>query len=150
MATTLKVINELFDETIEEITNNPENWQSFLKTASMNYKYSFSDQLLIYAQRPNSTACADYDTWNNVFGRYVKGEGIALLTEYNGRPKLRYVWDIKNTHIKYRSNGKKIDLWKIEKNYEEKVINSLKNKYSNLQLENSFSDVIKSISNNLL
>ena len=150
MATTLKVINELFDETIEKITNNSENWQSFLKTASMNYKYSFSDQLLIYAQRPNSTACADYDTWNNVFGRYVKGEGIALLTEYDGRPKLRYVWDIKNTHIKYRSNGKKIDLWKIEKNYEEKVINSLKNKYSNLQLENSFSDVIKSISNNLV
>ena len=119
MATTLKVINELFDETIEEISRDSESWQSFLKTASMNYKYSFSDQLLIYAQSPNSTACADYDTWNNVFGRYVKGEGIALLTEHNGKPRLRYVWDIKNTHIKYHSNGKRIELWKIEKSIED-------------------------------
>ena len=150
MATTLKVINELFDETIEEISRDSENWQSFLKTASMNYKYSFSDQLLIYAQRPNSTACADYDTWNNVFGRYVKGEGIALLTEYNGRPRLRYVWDIKNTHIKYHSNGKRIELWKIEKSIEDKLIENLKSKYEYLENKNNFIDVVKSLSNNLV
>ncbi|MBE6153765.1 MAG: hypothetical protein E7166_06330, partial [Firmicutes bacterium] len=108
MATTLKVINELFDETISDITSNSNSWQSFLKCASMNYKYDFNEQLLIYAQKPNAVACADYDTWNDTFKRYVKGAGIALLTEEDGYSRLRYVWDVSNTHSKYGVRGKRV------------------------------------------
>ena len=96
MATTLKIVNELFDETIEDISRESSSWKAFLKCASMNYKYNFSDQLLIYAQKPTAIACADLDTWNKTLKRWInKGaKGIALLTEVNGYSRIRYVFDV--------------------------------------------------------
>ena len=149
MATTLKIVNELLEETIVNVSQDSRNWQSFLKCASMNYKYSFTDQLLIYAQRPNAVACADYDTWNNKLNRYVKGAGIGLLTEKNGYPRIRYVWDIGDTHSKYGRNAKQLKLWKVHEAYEEQVIESLENKYGELEKKNTLVEALKSVANNL-
>jgi len=149
MATTLKVINELFDETISDITSNSNSWQSFLKCASMNYKYDFNEQLLIYAQKPNAVACADYDTWNDTFKRYVKGAGIALLTEEDGYSRLRYVWDVSNTHSKYGVRGKRVKLWTINKMYETQVIESLENKYGEIENKDNLFDVLTSVADYL-
>ena len=82
-----QLVNQMANETLKEITKSGENWTKFLKTASNNYKYSFNEQVLIYAQKPNTTACADIETWNNRLKRWVnKGaKGIALISIENGR-----------------------------------------------------------------
>ena len=99
----IQFINELSQNTIKEITNTPEKWISFLDTASNNYKYSFNEQILIYAQKPDATACADIDTWNTKLKRWVnKGaKGIALTTIVNGRTTLRHVFDVADTNSKF-------------------------------------------------
>ena len=85
-------ITQIYSETLKDISNNPNEWLSFLNCAAMNYKYSFSDQVLIYAQKPEAKACATIETWNRSLKRWVnKGsKGIALLTEQNGNPYLKY------------------------------------------------------------
>ncbi len=91
-----QLINEMANETLKEITNSPQNWIKFLDTASNNYKYSFNEQVLIYAQKPDATACADIETWNKKLKRWVnKGaRGIALISIENGRNVLKYVFDV--------------------------------------------------------
>ena len=149
MATTLKIVNELFEETIEDISQDSNSWQSFLKCASMNYKYNFSDQLLIYAQKPNAIACADLDTWNKTLKRWInKGaKGIALLTDVNGYPRIRYVFDVSDTHSKY---NKKVALWTVNNAYEEQLIESLENKYGELTDKSNIITTLKSVANNLV
>lgn len=82
----IRDITELYGETLKEISKSPDEWLSFMECAAMNYKYSFSDQALIYAQKPETVACAEIETWNRSFKRWVnKGAtGIALLTEKMG------------------------------------------------------------------
>lgn len=77
------------EETAKKITWNMDNWTAFLRTASRLYKYPFQEQLLIFAQRPGATACADYELWNRVMRRYVRrgGHGIALIDERGSVPK---------------------------------------------------------------
>ncbi|MBQ9854013.1 MAG: DEAD/DEAH box helicase family protein [Bacilli bacterium] len=118
---------------------------SFLECSAMNYKYSFNDQILIYAQRPTATSCAEIETWNKSVGRWVnKGaKGIALISESNGYSSLRYVFDISDTNSKY---GKNILLWSVTKPYEQDVIESLENKYGELSSKETLSDAIKSVS----
>lgn len=151
MATTLKNVKELFKETIEDVSKDSHSWQSFISCAAMNYKYDFSDQLLIYAQKPTATACADYDTWNNELKRYINkdSKGIALLTEVNGYPRIRYVFDVSDTHSKYGRNGKKVRLWTIPKSYENQVKEALQNKYD-ISSDNSFIDVLKTFAFSLV
>ena len=146
MATKLKIINELFNDTVDTISSNSDNWQDFLRCAAMNYKYSFSDQLLIYAQRPNAVACADFDTWNNVLNRYIKPKctGIALLTEYNGIPRIRYVWDLYDTRSMYYKSRRKVKIWHVNKIYEKSLTEALENKYGNFENKEKFIDVIYS------
>ena len=148
MASKLKLISELYEETIENVSSESENWRLFLKCASMNYKYNFSEQLLIYAQKPNAVACAELETWNKDLKRWVnKGaKGIALLNDDNGYLKLRYVFDVSDTHSKY---GKKIALWRVNKVYEEQVIESLENKYGELENKETLYDALKSVAYNL-
>ena len=83
----------LAQRTANGLTRYWESWTDYLTTASRLYKYSFPDQLMIYAQRPDATACADYDVWNNRMNRYVRrgSKGIALLDESGGFPRLHYV-----------------------------------------------------------
>ena len=83
MASKLRLITDLYGETLTQISQNPDDWMSFLECAAMNYKYPFNDQVLIYAQRPEAVACAKIEAWNKQVGRWVNrgAKGIALLTE---------------------------------------------------------------------
>ncbi len=144
MANKLRLITDLYGQTLTDVVI-PENWMSFLECSAINYKYSFNDQILIYAQRPTATSCAEIETWNKSVGRWVnKGaKGIALISESNGYSSLRYVFDISDTNSKY---GKNILLWSVTKPYEQDVIESLENKYGELSLKETLSDAIKSVS----
>lgn len=147
MATTVKLINTLFEETIIDVTQDAEHWQSFLKTASMNYTNSFSEQLLIYAQRPEAVACADIDTWNNTYKRFVNSgtPGIGLLTDYGYRSGIRYVWGVNDTHSIYGRNGKQLKIWKVPQIYEEQIIESLESKFESINNKSNFTEAIKSL-----
>ena len=152
MATTVKIVNEIFDETVNLVAQDSEHWQSFLKTASMNYTNSFSEQLLIFAQRPDAVSCADIDTWNKTYKRYINSgcPGIGLLTVCNGRSCIRYVWGVDDTHSIYGRKGKDLKVWKVPKIYEEQVIESLENKYGVLENKKTFIDAVKSVAVNLM
>lgn len=92
-------ISQLSQDTTAELTANPWAWMHFLVTASKLYRYPFPDQLLIYAQRPDATACASFELWKNTMKRYVRrgSRGIALLQERGGYPRIRYVFDVSDT-----------------------------------------------------
>ena len=145
MANKLRVITDLYGETLTEISNNPSEWMKFLETAAMNYKYSFNDQILIYAQRPNAIACADIDTWNRTVGRWVNrgSKGIALLSYDNGYSNLKYVFDVADTNSKY---GRSFRIWSVPKPYENDIIESLENKYGDLENKNTLAEAIISVS----
>ena len=98
-----------------------ESWTDYLTTASRLYKYPFADQLMIYAQRPDATACADYDIWNNRMNRYVRrgSKGIALLDESSGFPRLHYVFDVSDTGV--RRNSRDPDLWQYNDDLKQPV-----------------------------
>ena len=100
---------------------------AFLTTAAHNFKYDFRDQLLIYAQKPDATACAQIDFWNK-HGRYVNRgtRGIALLVDTDRGYKLRYVFDMSDTNSR---QGRTIPIWKMEPRYEDTVIEALENSY---------------------
>ena len=145
MASKLKLISELYEETIKDVSHDSRQWLDFLKCASMNYKYNFSEQLLIYAQKPNAIACADLETWNKTLNRWInKGaKGIALLDEQDGNLKLKYVFDVSDTHSRYKKN---INLWRVNKVYEEQVIESLENRYGDLENKADINQAIQSVS----
>ena len=145
MAAKLKFITDLYGETLTEISNSPIHWMKFLKTASNNYKYSFNDQVLIYAQRPEAKACAGIDTWNRNVGRWVNrgSKGIALIDYDNGYTTLKYVFDISDTSSKY---GKSLRLWSVPKIYENDIIESLENKYGVLENKSNLAETINSVS----
>ena len=145
MASKLRLITDLYGETLTQISKNPDDWMSFLECAAMNYKYHFNDQVLIYAQRPEAVACAKIEAWNKQVGRWVNrgAKGIALLSEDNGYTNLRYVFDIADTNSKF---GKSFRLWSVPKPYEVDIIESLENKYGELEDKSSLGLAIKSVS----
>lgn len=149
MANKYQLINEMASETLKEITQNGESWIKFLNTASNNYKYSFNEQVLIYAQKPNATACADIETWNKKLRRWVnKGaKGIALLSMENGRNVLRHVFDISDTHSGINKDFK---LWEIKPSYENGIIETLENSFGNLEVKSNLAEAIYSASINLV
>ena len=149
MANKYQLINEMASETLKEITQNGESWIKFLNTASNNYKYSFNEQVLIYAQKPNATACADIETWNKKLRRWVnKGaKGIALLSIENGRNVLRHVFDISDTHS---GINKEFKLWEIKPSYENGIIETLENSFGNLEVKSNLAEAIYSASINLV
>lgn len=92
-------------ETLEGLTASWQEWAKFLTTASRLYKFPFMDQMMIYAQRPDATACAEYDLWNDKMNRYVRrgSKGIALLDERGDKLRLRYVFDVADTGTRENS-----------------------------------------------
>lgn len=144
MAGKLRLITDLYGQTLTDIANNPNEWMSFLECAAMNYKYPFNDQVLIYAQKPNAVACASVETWNKSVGRWVnKGsKGIALITEDNGNTNLRYVFDVADTNNKL---GKSFRLWTVTKPYENEIIESLENRYGELEQKDNLANALKSV-----
>ncbi|MSC50187.1 N-domain protein, SNF2 family [Faecalibacterium prausnitzii] len=111
----------LAQRTANGLTRYWESWTDYLTTASRLYKYSFADQLMIYAQRPDATACADFDIWNNRMNRYVRrgAKGIALLDESSGFPRLHYVFDVSDTGV--RRNSRDPDLWQYNDDLKQPV-----------------------------
>ena len=103
----------LAQQTAKELTLYWENWTDYLTTASRLYKYSFADQLMIYAQRPDATACASFDIWNNRMNRYVRrgSKGIALLDQSSSVPRLHYVFDVSDTGV--RRNSRDPEVWQL-------------------------------------
>ena len=115
----------LAQRTANGLTRYWESWTAYLTTASRLYKYRFEDQLMIYAQQPDATACADYDIWNNRMNRYVRrgSKGIALLDESSGYPRLHYVFDVSDTGV--RRNSRDPDLWQYNDDLKQPVSDAL-------------------------
>ena len=103
----------LAQRTANGLTRYWESWTDYLTTASRLYKYPFADQLMIYAQRPDATACAEFDIWRNRMNRYVRrgSKGIALLDESSGFPRLHYVFDVSDTGV--RRNSRDPEVWQL-------------------------------------
>ena len=111
----------LAQRTANGLTRYWEIWTDYLTTASRLYKYPFADQLMIYAQRPDATACADFDIWNNRMNRYVRrgAKGIALLDESSGFPRLHYVFDVSDTGV--RRNSRDPEVWQYNDDLKQPV-----------------------------
>ena len=120
----------LAQRTANGLTRYWESWTDYLTTASRLYKYPFADQLMIYAQRPDATACADYDIWNNRMNRYVRrgSKGIALLDESSGYPRLHYVFDVSDTGV--RRNSRDPERWEMNDDLFKPVSEMLTAEYS--------------------
>ena len=105
MPTKAEQYAQMADQVARQLTGSWQEWAGFLTTAARLYKYPFHEQMMIYAQRPDATACAEYDLWNNRMGRYVRrgSKGIALVDDSGDRPRLRYVFDISDTGTREHS-----------------------------------------------
>lgn len=105
MASVLQQYHQLADRMATQITSSYQSWTDFLTTAARLYKYPYHEQLMIYAQRPDATACAEYDLWNKRMGRYIRqgAKGIALIDHSGDAPRLRYVFDVADTRGTERS-----------------------------------------------
>ena len=119
----------LAQHTANGLTRYWESWTDYLTTASRLYKYPFADQLMIYAQRPDATACADFDIWNNRMNRYVRrgSKGIALLDESSGFPRLHYVFDVSDTGV--RRNSRDPEVWQFNDDLKQPVSEMLSKTY---------------------
>ncbi|WP_154653095.1 SNF2-related protein [Faecalispora sporosphaeroides] len=116
---------QLSEQTLQNVCSSKRNWTSFLSTIAQLYKYSFDEQLLIYAQRPEATACADFKLWNETMHRYIRrgAKGIALIDASGDKPKIRYVFDISDTISRHHSHP--FLLWGYRSEHEEMVRDSL-------------------------
>ena len=125
----------LAQQTAKELTRYWENWTDYLTTASRLYKYSYADQLMIYAQRPDATACASFDLWNDRMNRYIRrgSKGIALLDQSSSVPRLHYVFDVSDTGV--RRNSRDPDMWQLGPNLVQPVSEMLAREYG-VQQEN--------------
>ena len=120
---------QMADKVATQLTGSWQEWAGFLTTASRLYKYPFHEQLMIYAQRPDATACAEYDLWNEKMGRYVRrgSKGIALVDDSGDRPSLRYVFDISDTGT--REHSRTPWLWQLEERHLDSVQTMLERAY---------------------
>jgi len=131
LATKLQLITELSERTSRAIVKNPANWTAFLKTAAWNYKYPYQDQLLIYAQRPDATACAPIELWNQKLDRWVNrgAKGIALIDDRGSRLALRHVFDVSDTNSR---QDRPLTFWAIQERFTEAVTETLENTFGEL------------------
>jgi len=148
VATKLQVITEFAQQLSVDLSSRQGFWQDYLRTASRIYKYPFQEQLLIYGQKPDATACAPTEIWNRRMGRWVNrgAKGIALIDDSGPRVRLKYVFDVSDTHPgRYRSLLPR--LWKMQPEHEVYVWDSLKNTFGELEDSgDSFAEKIISIS----
>ena len=145
MASVLQQYHQLADRMATQITGSYQSWTDFLTTAARLYKYPYHEQLMIYAQRPEATACAEYDLWNNRMGRYIRrgAKGIALIDHSGDAPKLKYVFDVADTRSTERSRSPY--LWEYRSEHEKVVSNALGLQYS-IQYNSDFADQLEQIS----
>ena len=129
MPNKLQFYSEFAERTARQITGSYRSWTAFLATAARLYKYPYNEQLIIYAQRPNATACAEYDFWKDRMGRYVQrgSTGIALIDTSGYQPRLRYVFDVADTAP--RDAARNFTLWEMRTEHEAKVCSMLTEQY---------------------
>lgn len=129
MPTKAELYAQMADKVATQLTGSWQEWAEFLTTASRLYKYPFHEQLMIYAQRPDATACAEYDLWNEKMDRYVRrgSKGIALVDDSGDRPRLRYVFDISDTGT--REHSRTPWLWQLEEHHLDSVQAMLERTY---------------------
>ena len=133
MAKKFELITELYRKTLKSVTA-PESWQRFLTAASYNYKLSFDEQLLVYAQRPDATAVLEIERWNRQFGRWVNrgATGIAVFDgDHNGRARLKHYFDISDTHETQHSRS--VPIWTVREDFASDIIETLENSFGELE-----------------
>lgn len=137
------------EDAARQVTGSRERWTSFLTTAGRLYKYPYHEQLMIHAQRPDATACAEYDLWNERMNRYVKrgSKGIALLDTRGDRPRLRYVFDVSDTGT--RKNSRPVVLWRVKDEHVQPIQNALEKAYGVPAAGNSLETQIEDIARQL-
>lgn len=135
MVTKLQFMSEIVMQTTEQLTKSKENWTSFLDSAAWLYKYPFHEQVLIHAQRPDATACASIELWNNTFRRWVnKGaKGIALIDDSGQKPALRYVFDVSDTNARHNIPFR---LWQAKPEQYPQIVEELQNHFRETGIEN--------------
>ena len=146
MASKLQNICALSNEVGKSLSDY-EKWTAFLKSAAWQYKYSFQDQLFIYAQRPDATACASIDIWNKRLKSWINrgAKGIALLREGDRGQYLDYVFDISDTHS---LDNTRVRLWQYNSRFDEAIIETLENSFGELKSKNSITDAVISAAQN--
>jgi N12 class adenine-specific DNA methylase len=129
MPSKLSFYAQMADHTAKQVTGSFGEWTAFLETMGRLYKYPFHEQLMIFAQKPNATACADYDLWNKQMGRYVRRgtKGIALIDTSGDNPRLKYVFDVSDTGG--RENSRRLNLWEYKDEHQDAVTAALENRY---------------------
>ena len=139
MITKYQMISYLAEDTAKQIAKNGQEWTKYLTTAARLYKYPFHEQMLIYAQRPDATACASIEIWNEKMNCWVNrgAKGIALLDTENERPRLKYVFDVSDVH-KARRIGRDPYLWELREEHKESVLAQLEKTYGETDKNSSF------------
>ena len=148
MAILYKALTELYRETQRKVTA-PSEWQAFLAAACRNYRLTFDEQLLVYAQRPDATAVLEIERWNRQFGRWVNrgANGIAVFDgEHNGRPRLKYYFDISDTHE--ARFPRPVPLWTVREEYAPDIIETLENSFGELEHKEDLGEALLSAAKN--
>ena len=145
MASVLQQYHQLADRMATQITGSYQSWTDFLTTAARLYKYPYHEQLMIYAQRPDATACAEYDLWNKRMGRYIRrgAKGIALIDHSGDAPRLRYVFDVADTRSTEHSRNPY--LWEFRPEHEQ-VVSAAMAEQHNIQYPGNLVDQLEQIS----
>ena len=144
MARKYDLISELYERTCFAVTDNPVNWQSFLKSASRNFRLRFDEQLLVYAQRPSATAVLEIERWNGTFGRWVNrgAKGIAVFEDADrSRQRLIHYFDVSDTHESRYSRP--VPIWEMKPQYEAEVIETLENTFGEVNDTTSLESVVR-------
>lgn len=120
---------QMADTAERQLTSSYKSWAQFLRTAARLYKYPYNEQIMIHAQRPDATACAEYDFWNKKMGRFVRrgSTGIALIDTSGQKPQLRYVFDVADTGE--REHSRPMHLWQFRTEHEATVAATLERSY---------------------
>ena len=149
MPSKVQLYAQLADRTAEQITGSYQKWTAFLTTAARLYKYPYNEQLMIFAQRPEATACAEYDLWNKQMRRYVRrgSKGIALVDTSSDQPKLRYVFDVSDTSG--GENSRRPYLWEYRQAYRE-VVSAALEQHFNVSGENGLADQLERVAAQLV
>ncbi len=149
MMSNLEFYSAMASYTATHLTDSWQRWTAFLTTASRLYKYPFHEQLMIFAQRPDATACAEYDLWNDTMRRYVRrgSKGIALVDNSREKPRLRYVFDISDTGL--RKNSRHPFLWELRPEHEAAVAQALTERFG-VPPENNLAEQLESIAAQLV
>ena len=129
MPSKYQAYRQMADTAERQLTSSYENWTQFLRTAARLYKYPYNEQVMIHAQRPDATACAEYDFWNKKMGRFVRrgSTGIALIDTRGQKPQLRYVFDVADTGE--REHSRPVHLWQFRAEHEDTVAATLERNY---------------------